>query len=216
MLAKNVNGIMKFGTTTSPHCAVTVGYKGKYTAEIVSSKFLGLHLDNHLNWKEHIDQMIPKLSAACYAVRSMLYISNSNTLKSIYFAYFHSILQYGIIFWGNSSTSRRIFTLHKKIIGIMLGAHPRTPCRNLFKKLESLPVPCQYIFSLMNFFVNNQENIQTTPSVHSINTRNKDHLHRPIANLSCFQKSAFYSGIKIFNRLPHSLTNIKNERCNLK
>jgi hypothetical protein len=100
--------------------------------------------------------MLPKLRAACYAVRSMFHISNINTLKSIYFAYFHSIVQYGIIFGGNSTNSRKIFTLQKKIIIIMVGAHPRTPCRSIFKKLEILPVPCQYIFSLMNFLVDNQ------------------------------------------------------------
>jgi hypothetical protein len=43
----------------------------------------------------------------------------------------------------------------------MVHACPRTPSRSLFKKLEILPVPCQYIFSLMNFFVNKQENFGT-------------------------------------------------------
>jgi hypothetical protein len=78
---------------------------------------------------------------------------------------FSPVRKYGIIFWGNSSSSRKTFTLQKKIIRFMVGAHPRTPCRSLFKKLEILPVPCQYIFSLMNFFVNNQENFQTNSSV---------------------------------------------------
>jgi hypothetical protein len=98
----------------------------------------------------------------------------------------------------------------------MVGAYPRTPCRSLFKKLEILPVPCQYVFSLMNFFVNNEENFQTNSSVHSINTRDKCRLHRPTANLSCLQKSAFYSGIRIFNSLPHSLINLENEKAQFK
>jgi hypothetical protein len=135
---------------------LNIGYKDKYVEETVDSKFLGLHLANNLNWKDHIDQMTPRLSGACYAVSSVFHISSINTLKSIYFAHFHSIIRYGIILGGNSSNSRKIFTLQKKIFRIMVGAHPRTPCRNLFKKLEILPVPCQYIFSLMNFFVNNQ------------------------------------------------------------
>jgi hypothetical protein len=42
------------------------------------------------------------------------------------------------------------------------------------------------------------------------------HLHRPIANLSCFQKSAFYSSIRIFNILPCNIKYLKNERHNLK
>jgi hypothetical protein len=120
---------------------LTIGYKDKYIEEVVNTKFLGIHLDNHPNWKDHTDQTIPKLSAACYTVRQMYHFVNQNTLKSIYFAYFHSIVKYGINFWGNSPNSRKIFTLQKKIIRIIIGAHPRTSCRRLFKKLEILPVP---------------------------------------------------------------------------
>jgi hypothetical protein len=108
--------IMKFIMNNSPHCALHIGYKEKYIEEMVKTKFLGLHIDNHLNWKNHIDQMIPKLSGACYAVRLMFHISNITTLiKSIYFVYFHSILKYVIILWGNSCNSWKIFTLQKKI-----------------------------------------------------------------------------------------------------
>jgi hypothetical protein len=39
------------------------------------------------------------LSGACYAVRSMLHVNNTDTLKSVYFAYFHSVIKYRIIFW---------------------------------------------------------------------------------------------------------------------
>jgi hypothetical protein len=54
--------------------------------ELVNTKFLGLQIDNHLNWINHIDELIPKLSGACYAVRSMLHVSKTDTLKSVYFA----------------------------------------------------------------------------------------------------------------------------------
>jgi len=72
-------------------------------------------------------------------------------------------------------------------------------------RLETLPLPCEYIFTLMNSVVNSQEHFQTNSAIYSVNTRNRDHLHRPIANLSCFQKSAYYAGIKIFNSLPSNL-----------
>jgi hypothetical protein len=98
----------------------------------------------------------------------------------------------------------------------MAGAQPRSSCRSLFKQLEILPVPCQYIFSFMYFIVSNQENFQTNLSIHNINTTNKHHLHRPNTNLSCFQKSTFYAGIKIFNSLPRSLTILKNENAKFK
>jgi hypothetical protein len=146
----------------------------------------------------------------------MYHICNNNTLKSIYFAYFHSIASYGIIFGGNSSNRKKIPILQKRMIRIMAGAHPKTSCRRIFKKLQILTVPSQYIYSLTSFFIGNQENFQTNSSVHSINTRNKHHLHRPIANLSCFQKGASYFGIKICNSLPQRIISLKNEKIQFK
>ena len=113
-------------TKNSPHSALTISYKDRHIEAALSLKFRGMQLDNHLNWKDHIDQILPKLSTACYAVRQMHHICDENTKKSIYFAYFHSIIKYGIIFWGNSSNNKEVFTLQKKVIRIMVGAHSRT------------------------------------------------------------------------------------------
>jgi hypothetical protein len=53
--------IMKFITNNSSHSTLHIGYKDKYIEEIINTKLLGLQIDNHLNWKNHIEQMIPKL-----------------------------------------------------------------------------------------------------------------------------------------------------------
>jgi hypothetical protein len=111
-----------FRWSSSPHCALTVGYKDKYIEETINTESLGLQLDNHLNWEDHTDQMVPKLIGAYYPVRSMFHISNMNTLKSIYFAYFHSVITYRIILGGKSSNSWKIFTLQKKVIRTIGGA----------------------------------------------------------------------------------------------
>jgi hypothetical protein len=82
-------------------------------------------------------------------------------------------MKYGIIFWGNSSESKKVFTLQKKIVRIMVDAKPWNSYRGLFKRFKVLPLPCEYIFSLMNFITNNQEHFQTNSAVHSVNTRYK-------------------------------------------
>ena len=109
-----------------------------------------------------------------------------------------------------------ILTLQKKIIRLMAGAQSRTPCSSVFH-LNSysfcLSVPCQYTISLLNFIINNQEIFQTNSSIFHINARNKQHLHRPNANLPCFQKSTFYAGINIFNILPPRVTIVKNDKA---
>jgi hypothetical protein len=76
-------------------------------------KFFCLQIDNHINWKNHIEEMIPKMSGACYVVRSMIHISNINTLKLIYDACFHSVTKYGIIL-GVTLPAVRIFSPYKR------------------------------------------------------------------------------------------------------
>jgi hypothetical protein len=99
-----------------PHHELSIGYIEQCVKERVNTKCIGLQIDNHLKWKNPVDQMIPKLCGTCYAVRSVVHISNINTLKSIYIAYFHSIGNDGIIFWGNLSNSAKIFTLQNKML----------------------------------------------------------------------------------------------------
>jgi IS1 family transposase len=81
-----------------------------------------------------------------------------------------------------------ILNLQKRTVTIIAGVKSRNSCRNLFMRLEILPLPCEYTFTLMNYVVNNQEHFQTNSAIHSVNTRHRDHLHRPTANPSCFQK----------------------------
>jgi hypothetical protein len=84
-------------------------------------------------------------------------ILNIDALRMPYFGCFHFVLEYGMIFWGNSANVDKVFELQKRIVRIMAGVRSRCSCRGLFKRLDISPVPCQYIFSLMTFFVDNLE-----------------------------------------------------------
>ena len=110
----------------------------------------------------------------------MYQCSNVCTLTVIYFAYFHTIMNYGIIFWGKST--KGVFQLQKRLVRIMTGARSRGLCEPVFRALEILPVSPQYILSLMTYMANNMEHFSFKFSVHGINTRKKLQLHRAIAN----------------------------------
>jgi hypothetical protein len=109
-LALNLDktNVITFTPINVPQCPLSIGYNDKYIEESAQTKFLGLQIDNYLNCKNHIDQLIQKLNGACYAVRSFIHINSTNMLKSIYFSYIHSLMKYGIIFWGNSSDSKKV------------------------------------------------------------------------------------------------------------
>jgi hypothetical protein len=121
--------------------ALNIGCNGKYIEESVNKKFLGFQTDNHLNWTNRINKVIPKLSGACYADRPVCVIINTDSFKPIYFACFHCTLMHGIIWGEKSSNSKKIFTLQKKVVRLMAGVKPKNSCKSLFKSLEILTLP---------------------------------------------------------------------------
>jgi len=60
--------------------------------EVESTKFLGLTIDNHLNWNVHIDLLSKKLTSGIFALYRMAQTCDLEVLKTIYYAYIHSII----------------------------------------------------------------------------------------------------------------------------
>jgi len=63
--------------------------------EVTNIRFLGLELDNNMNWKNHVAKILPKLSRACYAVTAMYCFSSLNTLKMMF-----RLLPFGSKLWN--------------------------------------------------------------------------------------------------------------------
>ena len=122
-----------------------------------------------------------------------------------------TIMTYGIIFWGNSPHSTNIFKIQKRIIRIMTKSRSRDSCRQLFKRLENLPLQSQYILSVLLFVVKNKDLYTTNQEIHSINTISNINLHPAVCNLTVFQKGVYFSGIKLFNHLPLNIKCLSSE-----
>ena len=116
-----------------------------------------------------------------------------STLKIIYYSYFHSVMRYGLIFWGSSAESIKIFRLQNRIIRIMMGYKRNQSCRELFYKLGILSLPSQYIFNLL-IFLNKNKSI-TNLEIHSHNTRQHKNFHQPSVRLAKCQKGVDYLGV---------------------
>jgi hypothetical protein len=155
-------------------------------------------LDSTFSWKTHIDTAIPKLSSAFYAIRILKPFLSQKSLKMAYYSYFHLIMIYGLVFWGNTSHSNIIFRLQKKAIRNIMGIRNRESCRKHFRELESLPVRSQYIYLLTLFVIDNRQYFEVNTEIHNINTRTKFDLHYLLTHTTVFQKGIYYTGIKFF------------------
>ncbi|PNF31336.1 hypothetical protein B7P43_G10907, partial [Cryptotermes secundus] len=173
--------------------------------------FLGVSLDPSLSWQGHISKTIKKLNSACFAIRSLKSLLSINDLKMIYFAYAHSIIVYGIAFWGNATNSKDVFIVQKRIIRSIMNVNSRASCRGFFKYLNILPFYSQYILSLLLLVVKNMHLFALNAEIHVINTRQSTSLHVPLINLAKYKNSVCCMGIKIFNNLPHNLRKLSSD-----
>jgi hypothetical protein len=109
---------------------IHIDYCNNQIAKSTNTRFLGLIIDNMLLWKGHVDWLMSKLSSACYAIRAIKLYMSQETLRMIYFSYFHSVMTYGIIFWGNSPFNILIFRLQKRVIRIITIPEVEIPAGN--------------------------------------------------------------------------------------
>ena len=151
LLSLNVDKthFIQFVTNNSSSTDLNIMHENKKKTKVYNTKFLGLMLDSTLSWKTHINIILPKLSLASLALRVVKPFLSQDSLKMVYYSYFHSIMTYGLIFWGNSHHSNIIFRLQKRIVRIILGIRGRDSCREYFKKLRMLPLQYQYTLSLL-------------------------------------------------------------------
>jgi len=130
----------------------------------------------------------------------------------VYYAFFHSVMSYVLIFWGNSTDSQCVFKLQKKAIRIIMGAKNNDSCREFFKLLKILPLFAQYIYSLLMCVVNNRNLFLDSADLYSIKKkRNSYNLHPPLCHITKYQKGVHYAGIRVFNQLPTSIKGVANE-----
>jgi hypothetical protein len=105
---------MHFKTKNSHNIDFLIKYGNENITVSSDIKFLGLTLDNLLNWKAHIDNIFSKLSTSNYTIRILKQTLSQDILLMTYFSYFHSIMSYGIIFWGNSSYAKKFLNNKKE------------------------------------------------------------------------------------------------------
>jgi hypothetical protein len=99
---------------------VQIEHSQKFITNTSETKFLGLIIDDILTWTQHIEHLCKKMSSACYALRYVKHSLPVGALKIIFFAHVHTVMSYGIIFWGNSSYDNKVFTMQNKSLELLL------------------------------------------------------------------------------------------------
>jgi hypothetical protein len=167
---------MHFPKRNNLHNNFDIMYKDKKLTTVDSVKFLRLTLDNSVSWKKYIEAIVPKLSAATFAMGEVQPFLSLDSLKLIYYSYFHSMLTYGIIFWCNTPHNNVNFKIQKKMIRITTGIRNRYSCREYVKRLKILLLQSEYLLSLLLFVGKNIDYFRLNSEIHGFNTKHKSNV----------------------------------------
>lgn len=169
-------------------------------------KILGLSIDSSLTWSAHIEVVCVKLSRVIFLLRSLIGIVPGNYVKVAYYAFFQSVLNYGLIMWGNSSHINKVLLLQKKALRIINKTSVTAHCKPLFVNSGILTVVNLYIYLCLSYV----HKISTSGSAiyrshtHDYNTRNRNLLDIPYNRLTKSQNSYAVISLKLYNNLSEA------------
>ena len=139
---------VQFSSKSLNYSDINITFENNQIPKVNEIKFWGLHINNTLSLKTHIDNIFPKLCSACLPWGQLNFLCHNRCWK---WFIIHTSIQwsYSIMFWSHSKSSIRVFRLQNRIIRIMMGCRSRDSCRKLFIELKILPLPSLYILFLL-------------------------------------------------------------------
>ena len=90
---------------------------GKILYQNSSIKYLGIKIDQYLNWEDHINNIAIKLNTANAILYKVRQFVNERTLISIYHSLFDSHINYASVVWSQAKSSmNRVFIIQRKAL----------------------------------------------------------------------------------------------------
>lgn len=194
---------------------IDIIYNNKKIPQTSIVKFLGIHVDDKLNWKKHIQYLNAKILKFNFALNVISKKVGISAALISYYAFVQSNLTYGIIFWGNSVEADRIFIAQKSCIRSIFHLDYRTSCKDTLIKNNILSFPCLFIFECSKFVKKHyDEFFKDKETQHRYETRAIKHkiLKKPKTQLSQIQNNVEWQLINIYNKIPKEIKNLQYQQ----
>jgi len=136
----------------------------------------------------------------------------------VYYAYFHSIMNFVFIFGGNSHYNINIFRLkkRKKVIRIITGSKNKDSCSDLFRKLNILTLQFECICSLVCFITMSRYQYKLHSDTLGEIRDESSNSHHAVSNLTLHRRGTCHMGFKICSRLPAYIKNTSQSKKKFK
>ena len=199
-------------------CNIQISIDNQNIVEVKETNFLGVILDENLNWKSEISHVASKVAKSIGIISRCSFFLPKSSLRMLYYSLIYPYFYYCNIVWASTykTNLRRLVILQKRIIRIINKSHFNAHTEPIFKDLGILKFSDihllqldQFMYSCKNSFLppkfNN--NFSQSNQFHSYNTRNSQAYRLPYCRTNTKKFSPFFQGPKFFNSLDNKVIN---------
>jgi len=186
-------------------------------------KFLGIIINEHLDWTNNLKTTTSKLSKSVYVLNKVKNFlpthTSTHTMKTLYNSFFLTHINYALLVWGPNLMVKQlnlITKLQKKAVRAVKNSSYNAHTNPLFKELELMKFSDIIDLNIAKFvfqFKSNSlplllmETYMHNDQIHDHNTRNRTNPRPPLAKLSVFKNSFIGKGPGLWYNLHQNLKN---------
>lgn len=185
-----------------------------------STNFLGVIVDSHLKFHEHVIFISKKVMFGIRVlIRARPYF-NLQTLLTLYYAFVHSHLNYCISSWGGTYHTHiaPLITLQKQALRIITFSHRQAESSPLFYQLRVLPLHHLFRYSIGILFFNVLHDHLVldilphciTNNLNSTRFASRQNLLLPCIHTNYGKQTILFSAISLWNSLTSDVKSSKS------
>ena len=199
--------------------------------QVSSTKSLGVHIDQNINWECHIQNICKKIASAFGAIKRIRHLTPFNILINVYDSLVQPHFNYCSVFWGNcgSGLCENLQKLQNRAARILMCANYDSNIDELFRalgwrklkyqRLESAAVMMyKSLHGMTPEYLSSRFVFRNDVTSYQLrNTENK--LALPQSRTNYLKKSFSYSGAGLWNSLSSDLraaTSLHDFKFNLR
>ena len=156
--------------------------------EVSSFKYLGIVINNRLNWQDHVDQMFSKINKKLGLLKRIRYCLPLDARLMFFNSYVLPLFDYADIVWGdrgNSTLMLQLQSLHNKAAKIILDLPIGSSASEALNKLKWKTLARRraehraiFIYKCLNNLFSHRFNIEFNRDKHEYNTRCKNNIRK--------------------------------------
>lgn len=188
-------------------------------------KYLGVIIDNKLNWNQQLQSITKKASSMAGIFKKISHSIPPILYKSIFYSLFHSNVTYGLIVWASTTDTKlkKIQTLQNRAIKNLFKYKRDERTQDIHKNNNFLTVSenikyvqCNHIHNIINQCIHTNTTLTTAETIHSYTTRSANLIYQNNNRTSQMGlRSVLYKSIKTYNELPEYLKLLNKSKYKL-